>query len=260
MITNYTIRAHRDQKWGDARIELATSCTLSKNHTTRPITHIRTRGMDNESKNAFIQRGCRARCKKKMPTPPRPRPKTKKECTACGDRTRDQSIKSRTLYLTELRRPVVVVLTHRFLHFVASVGVGQWVSDRSYIQEVLLTACSGHMVFILPGNTATTGTLHLGPSYQCFFRLFFWTEPKRQKSDLRRPRSFFYRLGSLLTRALVHNKNDFGTDVVEWKCYGVMLQTFSRLIILQKNGSRPRVEPVAPDQATNSRNLRRLLI
>ena len=26
--------------------------------------------------------------------------------TACGDRTRDQSIKSRTLYLTELRRPV----------------------------------------------------------------------------------------------------------------------------------------------------------
>jgi hypothetical protein len=26
-------------------------------------------------------------------------------CTACGDRTRDQSIKSRTLYLTELRRP-----------------------------------------------------------------------------------------------------------------------------------------------------------
>ena len=24
--------------WGDARIELATSCTLSKNHTTRPIT------------------------------------------------------------------------------------------------------------------------------------------------------------------------------------------------------------------------------
>ena len=25
-------------KGGDARIELATSCTLSKNHTTRPIT------------------------------------------------------------------------------------------------------------------------------------------------------------------------------------------------------------------------------
>ena len=34
----------RDQKSGygrgDARIELATSCTLSKNHTTRPITRI----------------------------------------------------------------------------------------------------------------------------------------------------------------------------------------------------------------------------
>ena len=27
--------------------------------------------------------------------------------TACGDRTRDQSIKSRTLYLTELRRPAI---------------------------------------------------------------------------------------------------------------------------------------------------------
>ena len=26
------------KKWGDARIELATSCTRSKNHTTRPIT------------------------------------------------------------------------------------------------------------------------------------------------------------------------------------------------------------------------------
>ena len=31
----------------------------------------------------------------------------KNRCTACGDRTRDQSIKSRTLYLTELRRPVL---------------------------------------------------------------------------------------------------------------------------------------------------------
>ena len=28
-----------EKKRGDARIELATSCTLSKNHTTRPITH-----------------------------------------------------------------------------------------------------------------------------------------------------------------------------------------------------------------------------
>jgi Tfp pilus assembly protein PilF len=27
-----------EKKRGDARIELATSCTLSKNHTTRPIT------------------------------------------------------------------------------------------------------------------------------------------------------------------------------------------------------------------------------
>ena len=29
----------KNSTWGDARIELATSCTLSKNHTTRPITH-----------------------------------------------------------------------------------------------------------------------------------------------------------------------------------------------------------------------------
>jgi hypothetical protein len=29
-----------EKKRGDARIELATSCTLSKNHTTRPITHL----------------------------------------------------------------------------------------------------------------------------------------------------------------------------------------------------------------------------
>jgi hypothetical protein len=28
----------KKRKGGDARIELATSCTLSKNHTTRPIT------------------------------------------------------------------------------------------------------------------------------------------------------------------------------------------------------------------------------
>jgi hypothetical protein len=34
------------------------------------------------------------------------KPPTNKNCTACGDRTRDQSIKSRTLYLTELRRPL----------------------------------------------------------------------------------------------------------------------------------------------------------
>ena len=34
-------------------------------------------------------------------------PTCKNSCTACGDRTRDQSIKSRTLYLTELRRPVI---------------------------------------------------------------------------------------------------------------------------------------------------------
>ena len=30
-----------------------------------------------------------------------------KICTECGDRTHDQSIKSRTLYLTELTRPVM---------------------------------------------------------------------------------------------------------------------------------------------------------
>jgi hypothetical protein len=29
---------NKNKNWGDARIELATSCTLSKNHTTRPIT------------------------------------------------------------------------------------------------------------------------------------------------------------------------------------------------------------------------------
>ncbi len=87
------------KKWGNTRIELATSRTLSENHTTRPITHIRTRGMDNESKNAFIQRGCCARCTKKMPTPPRPRPRTKKECTACGDRTRDLFLLSPRRYL-----------------------------------------------------------------------------------------------------------------------------------------------------------------
>ena len=34
---------------------------------------------------------------------------SKNRCTACGDRTRDQSIKSRTLYLTELRQPVLTV-------------------------------------------------------------------------------------------------------------------------------------------------------
>jgi hypothetical protein len=38
---------------------------------------------------------------------------SKKRCTACGDRTRDQSIKSRTLYLTELRRPVLKTLPRR---------------------------------------------------------------------------------------------------------------------------------------------------
>ena len=31
----------QNKKRGDARIELATSCTLSKNHTTRPITRLR---------------------------------------------------------------------------------------------------------------------------------------------------------------------------------------------------------------------------
>jgi hypothetical protein len=43
-------------------------------------------------------------------------PKTKRECTACGDRTRDQSIKSRTLYLTELRRPVIVISAPQQAH------------------------------------------------------------------------------------------------------------------------------------------------
>src|SRR6185437_13685047 len=32
------LHPHERKKGGDARIELATSCTLSKNHTTRPIT------------------------------------------------------------------------------------------------------------------------------------------------------------------------------------------------------------------------------
>ena len=43
----YTTKVEKDEtvlvgekreRGGDARIELATSCTLSKNHTTRPIT------------------------------------------------------------------------------------------------------------------------------------------------------------------------------------------------------------------------------
>jgi len=33
-------RMHVAKKRGDARIELATSCTQSRNHTTRPITLI----------------------------------------------------------------------------------------------------------------------------------------------------------------------------------------------------------------------------
>ena len=32
-------RLQQSTKGGDARIELATSCTRSRNHTTRPITH-----------------------------------------------------------------------------------------------------------------------------------------------------------------------------------------------------------------------------
>ena len=32
-------RSSKKMKGGDARIELATSCTRSRNHTTRPITH-----------------------------------------------------------------------------------------------------------------------------------------------------------------------------------------------------------------------------
>jgi hypothetical protein len=205
------------KKGGDARIELATSCTLSKNHTTRPITHIRIRAVGNESKMHLSKAWLPCKVQKKDTTTDPARPRTKKECTACGDRTRDQSIKSRTLYLTELRRPVIVILSHRFLLFVSRECwcVGQCVSDRSYIQEAFLTTCSDHMVSTLSGNTATTGTLHLGPPYQCFFRLFFWTEPKRQKSDLRRPTSLFHRLRSLLTQALAHNKNVFGTDLVK---------------------------------------------
>jgi hypothetical protein len=115
------------KKGGDARIELATSCTLSKNHTTRPITHIRTRSVGNESNNAFsgvasavciLSRAGKCAQKKHVTNAPAP-PKKKRECTACGDRTRDQSIKSRTLYLTELRRPVIVVCTRRFLHILS---------------------------------------------------------------------------------------------------------------------------------------------
>ena len=53
----------------------------------------------------------------------------KKVPTACGDRTRDQSIKSRTLYLTELRRPVLVGPPSRMLPLhttvrLALVGLG----------------------------------------------------------------------------------------------------------------------------------------
>ena len=32
------VERKKTKTWGDARIELATSCTRSKNHTTRPIT------------------------------------------------------------------------------------------------------------------------------------------------------------------------------------------------------------------------------
>jgi hypothetical protein len=74
------------KKGGDARIELATSCTLSKNHTTRPITHIRTRLLGNESNSAFSGvHGCRVHSfssgpssKKNMPPTPR-RPRLRKK-------------------------------------------------------------------------------------------------------------------------------------------------------------------------------------
>jgi hypothetical protein len=59
-----------DKKGGDARIELATSCTLSKNHTTRPITHIRTTTVGNESNNAFfLFRDCKVQTKHATTTP-----------------------------------------------------------------------------------------------------------------------------------------------------------------------------------------------
>jgi hypothetical protein len=38
--TRIELATSKKTKWGDARIELATSCTLSKNHTTRPITQV----------------------------------------------------------------------------------------------------------------------------------------------------------------------------------------------------------------------------
>ena len=51
----------------------------------------------------------RARCRLRHPGTLLPNTGTSnlQKRTACGDRTRDQSIKSRTLYLTELRRPVL---------------------------------------------------------------------------------------------------------------------------------------------------------
>ena len=52
-----------------------------------------------------------------------------KKSTACGDRTRDQSIKSRTLYLTELRRHSLHKTAKDSCFHVAS---GQW------LQTILL--------------------------------------------------------------------------------------------------------------------------
>ena len=55
----------------------------------------------------------------------------KKVPTACGDRTRDQSIKSRTLYLTELRRPVLQEYEHsRHMVQLSALGWSFWWTIR----------------------------------------------------------------------------------------------------------------------------------
>ena len=45
----------QQQKGGDARIELATSCTRSRNHTTRPITLLRNSGIPHPSPSKNVE-------------------------------------------------------------------------------------------------------------------------------------------------------------------------------------------------------------
>jgi hypothetical protein len=94
--------------------------------TTRPRMRVRKEGAwkdgtqkgwcsQSETRTHNLPVNSRARCRLRHPGTRMMnicRDSPKKVCTACGDRTRDQSIKSRTLYLTELRRPVIQLLVH----------------------------------------------------------------------------------------------------------------------------------------------------